>query len=170
MLPKKVESAFNDQIRAELQAAYLYLAMAADCERQSLPGCASWLRSQWEEEIAHAMRFYDFIIDRDGTVELKALDSPNVSFGSPLAVFEKALENERQVTASINSLYELVQKERDFASQPLLDWFVTEQVEEEATVGQIVDDLRRVGDQGEGLFLLDKELGRRGSGDGGSAD
>ena len=168
MLPKKIESAFNDQIRDELQSAYLYLAMAADCEKQSLPGCASWLRTQWEEEIAHAMRFYNFIIDRDGTVELKALDPPGVSYGSPLAVFEKALENERQVTAAINNLYDLVQKERDFPSQPLLDWFVTEQIEEEATVGQIVDDLRRVGDQGEGLFLLDKELGRRGSGGGGA--
>jgi ferritin len=168
MLPKKVEAAFNDQIRHELQSAYLYLAMAAACDKQSLPGCASWLRSQWEEEIAHAMRFYNFIIDRDGTVELKALDAPSVTFGSPLAVFEKALENERQVTASINGLYALVQKEGDFASQPLLDWFVTEQVEEEATVGQIVDDLRRVGDQGEGLFLLDKELGRRKSGSEGS--
>ena len=164
MLPKKIESAFNEQIRNELQSAYLYLAMAADCDKQSLPGCASWLRSQWEEEIAHAMRFYDFIIDRDGTVELKALDAPKVSFGSPLAVFERALENERAVTASINELYSLVQKEGDFASQPLLDWFVTEQVEEEATVGQIVDDLRRVGDQGEGLYLLDKELGRRDAG------
>lgn len=161
MLPNKIESAFNDQIRAELQSAYLYLAMAADCEKQSLPGCASWLRAQWEEEIAHAMRFYNFIIDRDGTVQLKALDAPKVSFGSPLGVFEQALENERQVTASINNLYQLVQKEGDFASQPLLDWFVTEQVEEEATVGQIVDDLRRVGDQGEGLYLLDRELGRR---------
>ena len=164
MLPKKIESAFNEQIRNELQSAYLYLAMAAECEKQSLPGCAAWLRAQWEEEIAHAMRFYDFIIDRDGTVELKALDAPSVSFGSPLAVFERALENERQVTASINHLYGLVQKEGDFASQPLLDWFVTEQVEEEATVGQIVDDLKRVGGHGEGLFLLDKELGRRGSG------
>jgi ferritin len=164
MLPKKIESAFNDQIRAELQSAYLYLAMAADCEKQSLPGCAAWLRAQWGEEIAHAMRFYDFIISRDGTVQLKGLDAPSVSFGSPLAIFELALKNERAVTASINELYELVQKERDFAAQPLLDWFVTEQVEEEATVGQIVDDLKRVGDQGEGLFLLDKELGRRGSG------
>ena len=161
MLPKKVEAALNDQIRDELESAYLYLAMAADCESQSLPGCASWLRGQWEEEIAHAMRFYDFIIDRDGRIDLKALSAPDSSYGSPLAVFETALENERRVTKSINALYELVQKERDFASQPLLDWFVTEQVEEEATVGQIVDDLRRVGEQGEGLFLLDRELGGR---------
>src|SRR5687768_3902395 len=133
MLPKKIETAFNEQIRNELQSAYLYLAMAADCDGQSLPGCASWLRSQWQEEIAHAMRFYDFIVSRDGTVQLRALDAPSVSFGSPLAVFERALENERKVTETINTLYELVQKERDFASQPLLDWFVSEQVEEEAT-------------------------------------
>lgn len=164
MLPKKVEAALNDQIRDELESAYLYLAMAADCESQSLPGCAAWLRGQWEEEIAHAMRFYDFIIERDGRIDLKGLRAPDSSYGSPLAVFERALENERRVTQSINALYELVQKERDFASQPLLDWFVTEQVEEEATVGQIVDDLRRVGEQGEGLFLLDRELGRRRSG------
>jgi ferritin len=161
MLPKKIEAAFNEQIANEMHGAYLYLAMAADCEAQSLPGCASWLRNQWQEEIAHAMRFYDFIIDRDGTVRLKGLEAPGGSFGSPLAIFERALENERSVTKSINDLYELVQKERDFASQPLLDWFVTEQIEEEATVSQIVDDLRRVGEHGEGLFLLDKELGRR---------
>jgi ferritin len=163
VLPKKVEAAFNDQIKNELQSAYLYLAMAAECESQSLPGCAAWLRNQWQEEIAHAMRFYDFIVDRDGHVELKALDAPGASPGTPLGIFERALENERGVTRSINGLYELVQKERDFASQPLLDWFVTEQVEEEATVSQIVDDLKRVGEQGEGLFILDKELGRRGS-------
>lgn len=161
MLPKKVEAAFNEQIRNELQSAYQYLAMSAECESQSLPGCAAWLRTQWEEEIAHAMKFYDFIVDRDGHVDLKPLDAPGTSPSKPLAIFERALENERRVTASINELYELVQKERDFASQPLLDWFVTEQVEEEATVSQIVDDLRRVGDQGEGLFILDKELGRR---------
>ncbi len=107
------------------------------------------------------MRLYDFIIDRDGRIALKGISAPDPSYGTPLAVFERALENERRVTQSINALYELVQKERDFASQPLLDWFVTEQVEEEATVGQIVDDLRRVGEQGEGLFLLDRELGRR---------
>src|SRR5688572_32867023 len=117
MLPKKIESAFNEQIQAELQGAYLYLAMAAACDKQSLPGCAAWLRKQWEEEVAHAMRFYNFIIDRDGTVELKPLDAPKMSYGSPLDVFERALENERRVTASINDLYELVQKERDFASQ-----------------------------------------------------
>ena len=162
MIPKKVEAALNEQLRDELQAAYLYLAMSADCEAQSFPGFAAWLRTQWQEEIGHAMKFYRFILDRDGRVELKDLKAPPASFGSPKAVFDSALENERQVTQSINALYDLVQKEKDFSSQALLDWFVTEQVEEEATVSQIVDDLKRVGDNGEGLFILDKELGQRG--------
>lgn len=161
MIPKKVEAALNEQLRDELQAAYLYLAMSADCEAQSLPGFASWLRTQWQEEIGHAMKFYRFILDRDGRVELKDLEAPPASYGSPKAVFDRALENERRVTESINALYDLVQKEKDFSSQALLDWFVTEQVEEEATVNQIVDDLKRVGTNGEGLFLLDKELGQR---------
>ncbi len=165
MLPKRVEQAMNDQLQKELQSAYIYLSMSAACESQSLPGCASWLRNQWQEEIAHAMKFYNFIIDRDGQVKLQQLDAPPSDFGSPLSVFERALENERAVTASINGLYELVAKEKDFASQALLDWFVTEQVEEEATVGQIVDDLKRVGNSGDGLFLLDKELGGRGGGE-----
>lgn len=161
MIPKKVEAALNEQLRDELQSAYLYLAMSADCEAQSLPGLAAWLRTQWQEEIAHAMRFLHFIMDRDGRVELKGIDAPPTSYGTPQAVFERALENEQKVTQSINDLYELVQKEKDFSTQALLDWFVTEQVEEEATVSQIVDDLKRVGGHGEGLFLLDKELGQR---------
>jgi len=165
MLPKKVEEALNDQLHKELHSAYIYLSMSAACESQSLPGCANWLRNQWQEEIAHAMKFYDFIIDRGGRVKLGALASPPTEFGSPLEVFEGALHNEEAVTASINGLYELVAKEKDFASQALLDWFVTEQVEEEATVGQIVDDLKRVGSSGDGLFMLDKELGSRGSGE-----
>ena len=165
MLPKKVEQAMNDQLQKELQSAYIYLSMSAACEAQSLPGCASWLRNQWQEEIAHAMKFYNFIIDRGGEVKLQALAAPPTQFGSPLEVFGAALRNEEAVTASINDLYELVAKEKDFASQALLDWFVTEQVEEEATVGQIVDDLKRVGSSGDGLFLLDKELGTRGAGE-----
>jgi ferritin len=165
MLPKKVEEALNDQLQKELHSAYIYLSMSAACESQSLPGCANWLRTQWQEEIAHAMKFYNFIIDRGGRVKLQALAAPPTEFGSPLEVFEAALRNEEAVTASINGLYELVAKEKDFASQALLDWFVTEQVEEESTVGQIVDDLKRVGSSGDGLFLLDKELGNRRSGE-----
>ena len=161
MLNDKIEAALNDQLQMELQSAYVYLAMSAACEAKSLPGMASWLRIQWQEEIEHAMKFYNFIVDRDGRVELRALDAPQKDYGAPLAVFESALRNEQAVTAAINDLYDLVATEKDFASQALLDWFVTEQVEEEASIQQIIDDLERVGDQGEGLFLLDRELGRR---------
>ena len=161
MLTKKVEAAMNDQLQKELESAYVYLGMSAYCESESLPGMAAWFRRQFEEEQQHAFKFYDFIIDRDGRIELKPLRAAPTSYGSPLAVFETALEHERKVTAAINELYELVSREKDFASQALLDWFATEQVEEEKTVGQIVDDLKRIGSDGNGLFLLDKDLGTR---------
>ena len=161
MLTKKVEAAMNDQLQKELQSAYVYLGMSAWAEAAAYPGMAAWLRHQWEEELAHAMRFYNFIVDRGAQVVLAELGAPKVSYASPLAVFEAALEHERSVTRSINGLYELVGKEKDFASQAWLDWFATEQVEEEKTVGQIVDDLKRIGDRGDGLYLLDKELGTR---------
>jgi ferritin len=161
MLTKKVEAAMNDQLQKELQSAYVYLGMSAYCEEQSLPGFAAWLRRQFQEEQEHAFRFYNFIVDRGSRVQLKQLDAPATTYPSPLAVFESALEHERSVTRSINELYDLVAKEKDFASQAWLDWFATEQVEEEKTVGQIVDDLRRVGSSGDGLFFLDKDLASR---------
>ena len=162
MLNKKVEAAMNDQLQNELQSAYIYLGMSAYCESQSLPGMAAWLREQFEEEQVHAMKFYNFILDRDGQVTLKQLDAAPTDYSSPLKVFEAALANEKLVTAQINDLYALANKENDFASQALLDWFAQEQVEEEKTVGQIVDDLKRVSN-GNGLYLLDRELGSRGA-------
>jgi ferritin len=161
MLTDRVEAAMNGQLRVELQSAYVYLAMSAYCEAQSLPGCARWLRAQAEEELHHAMRFYTFIADRGARVRLEGLDRPGEDYPSPLGVFEQALENERSVTRSIADLYGLVVSEKDYAAQAWLDWFATEQVEEEKTVGQIVDSLRRIGDRGEALYLLDKELGAR---------
>ncbi|MEA2497785.1 MAG: ferritin [Actinomycetota bacterium] len=166
MLNKKVEAAMNDQLQKELQSAYVYLAMSAYTESLSLPGISQWLRSQWEEELAHAMKFYNFIVDRGSRVEFKALDAPPVDYSSALNVFETALEHERSVTRSINDLYELVAQEKDFASQAWLDWFATEQVEEEKSVGQIVDDLKRTGDKGDGLYLIDRALGSRTSAEG----
>ena len=151
----------NDQLQVELQSGYAYLGMAAYCETISLGGFAAWLREQAEEEYGHAMRFYNFVNDRQGEVGLKALEAPATKYKSPLAVFEKALEQERSVTAAIDKLYELVNDEKDFASQAWLDWFVTEQVEEEKTVGLIVDKLKMIGDRGEALYILDKELGSR---------
>jgi ferritin len=161
MLNDKVAAAMNDQLQRELQSAYVYLGMAAHSEAESLPGMAAWFRRQFDEEQMHALKIYDFIIDRGARVELKQLDAASTTYSSPLQVFESALEHERKVTAAINELYDLVAREKDFASQALLDWFATEQVEEEKTVGQIVDDLKRIGDDGNGLFLLDKDLGTR---------
>jgi ferritin len=161
MLTPRVQGAMNDQLQVELQSAYAYLGMAAYCETISLGGFGKWLRKQAEEEYGHAMRFYNFINDRQGEVELKTLDAPANKYKSPLAVFEAALEHERSVTAAIDKLYELVHDEKDFASQAWLDWFATEQVEEEKTVGLIVDQLKMIGDRGDALFILDKELAHR---------
>lgn len=164
MLEKKVEAALNEQLSLELESAYVYLGMSAYCESTSLSGCAQWLRQQAEEEYGHAMRFYTFILDRGAQVELKALDASPTSYASVLQVFESSLEHERKVTTAINKLYELVNKEKDFASQAWLDWFVTEQVEEESTVGKIVDRLKMAGGKPEALLLIDKELGGRAGG------
>jgi len=161
MLAEKVESAMSDQLAVELQSAYEYLSMSAYVEAISLPGFGHWLRTQFQEEIDHAMRFYSFILDRGGKVHLKTLTEPKAEFSSVLDLFETALAQEKSVTASIHTLYELCEQEKDYAAQAWLDWFATEQVEEEKIVGQIVDSLKRVGDRGDALFLLDKELGTR---------
>jgi ferritin len=161
MLTKNVEAAMNDQLQKELQSAYVYLGMSAWAESKSLPGTAEWLRRQFQEEQEHAMRFYNFIIDRGAEVKLQQLDAPPTNYKSLLDIFETALDHERAVTKSINDLYALVAKEQDFASQAWLDWFATEQVEEEKTVVQIVDDLRRIGNDGNGIFILDKDLANR---------
>jgi ferritin len=161
VLGKAVEDAMNEQIKNELFSAYQYLSMAAFCEAENLPGFAHWMRAQTREETEHAMKFYDFILDRNGRVVLQGIDGPLVEFGSPLEVFEKALEHERRVTAMINDLYGLAARENDYASQTFLQWFVTEQVEEEKNAGDVVETLRMVGDKSEALFLLDRELGQR---------
>lgn len=161
MLGKAVEDAMNEQIKNELFSAYQYLSMAAYCESENLPGFAQWMRAQAREETAHAMKFYDFILDRNGRVVLRGIDEPVVGFGSPLEVFEQALEHEKKVTKMIHDLYGLAVRENDYASQTFLQWFVTEQVEEEKNAGDVVETLKMVGDKSEALFLLDRELGQR---------
>ena len=161
MLGKAVEEAMNEQIKNELFSAYQYLSMAAYCESENFPGFAQWMRAQSQEETEHAMKFYDFILERNGRVVLQGIDGPLVEFGSPLEVFEQALEHERRVTAMINDLYGLAVGENDYASQTFLQWFVTEQVEEEKNAGDVVETLKMVGDRSEALFLLDRELGQR---------
>ena len=161
MLGEAIQDAMNEQIKNELYSAYQYLSMAAYCESANLPGFASWMRAQAREETEHAMKFYDFILDRNGQVVLQAIEGPVVGFGSPLEVFERALDHEQKVTAMINDLYGLAVAENDYASQTFLQWFVTEQVEEEKNAGDVVETLKMVGDKSEALFLLDRELGQR---------
>lgn len=161
MLSESVQEAMNKQTRNEFHSAYQYLSMSAYCESINLPGFAHWMRVQFQEELVHAMKFYDHIQDRSGRVMLEAVDQPVVDFKSPLDVFQQALQQEQTVTATIHQLYGLVVKEDDYASQAFLQWFVTEQVEEEKIVGDVVDTLKMVGDKSEALFLLDRELGAR---------
>jgi len=153
----------NEQIKNELYSAYLYLSMSAYCEAANLPGFAHWMRVQAQEEVGHAMKFYDFICERGGRVVLQAIDQPPVEFQSPLHVFEQILEHEQKVTAMIHDLYGLAAQEKDYASQAFLQWFVTEQVEEEGSATQIVETLKMIGDKGQALVMLDRELGKRGT-------
>ncbi|MDT8899982.1 ferritin [Anaeroselena agilis] len=161
MQSKKMQDAFNDQIQAEMASAYLYLAMAAYCEGKNLKGFGHWLRAQYNEEVGHAMKMFDFVIERGGQVVLKSIEAPAADFGSPLAVFEKVLAHEQQITARINSLYELALAEKDYASQIFLQWFITEQVEEEGSAGEIIEKMKMAGDKGNALVWIDKELGKR---------
>jgi ferritin len=163
MLSEAMQNAINKQIKDELYSAYLYLSMAAYFEAASLPGFASWMRAQSQEEVDHAMKFFDFVNERGGRVELRAIEQPTVEFESPLAVFEATYEHEQKVTGLIHNLYALAVEEKDYAAQVMLHWFIDEQVEEEATASQIVDLLERIGDKDQGLIMLDRELGRRGA-------
>ncbi len=161
MLSQPLHTALNDQIKHEMNSAYLYLSMSAYFETQNFSGFAHWMHVQYEEEMSHAMKFFEFINDRGGRVYLQALDQPQAEFGSPLEVFEEALANEKEVTATINRLYDLAIKENDYPTQVLLQWFVMEQVEEEKSAGEIVELLKLSGGQGAALIMLDRQLAAR---------
>ncbi len=160
-MSKELEDAFNDQVTLEFAASYAYLQMAAHFESANLPGMAVWMRAQAEEERTHAMKFYDFVVARDNQVKLRALEAPAADYGSALDVFQAALAHEQKVTAAIRGLYEQAAGENDYESFPLLQWFLTEQVEEEATVSEIIDQLRLAGDDSAALLMMDRELGAR---------
>jgi ferritin len=161
MLSPKVEEALNSQLNAELFSSYLYLSMAAYFEAHSFPGMATWMRFQTQEENMHAMKFYDFILERTGRVELTAIDTPRTEWTSPLNAFEEALQHEQLITGRINDLADLSQQEKDHATHSFLQWFINEQVEEERTAGDIVAKLELVGDDGPALLIVDGELGAR---------
>jgi ferritin len=164
MLSAKTQEAFNRQINAELFSSYLYLSMAAYFESEDLKGMAHWMRIQSQEETAHALRFFDFINNRGGRVTLNALESPQVEWKSPLEAFENAYLHEQKISGMIGDLMNLVSVERDGAGHDFLEWFCREQVEEEAAAQLIVSQLKRVGDSGVGLYLVDQELGKRTAG------
>ncbi len=161
MLSAKMEEAFNSQINAELYSSYLYLSMAAYFDSQGLEGFAHWMRQQVQEEIFHGMKMFDFVSERGGRVLLRAIDQPPTQWDSPLAVFENTLAHERVVTGLINDLVNLALDERDHASSIFLQWFITEQVEEEATAGSILDKLKLTQGDASTTFMLDRELGTR---------
>jgi ferritin len=160
-LTKELEAALNDQVTLELESAHQYLALSAWLECEGLPGMAHWMRMQSAEENEHAMKFFEFLVDRSASVKLGSLATPVSEFDSVIDVFKASLAAEERVTAAINNIYEIATDARDFASYPLLDWFVNEQVEEEATVQQIIDDLTRIEGNGFAMLMLDRELGGR---------
>lgn len=167
MLNKNVQDAINEQIKNEVFSAYLYLSMSGYFESTNLPGFARWMRVQWEEELAHALKFFDFVNDRGGRVTLGAIDQPKADFASPLDVFQQSLEHEQKVTGMINALYALAIRENDYPAQVLLQWYISEQVEEEKNATNIVEQLKRIGNDGSALLILDRELGvRKGEGGG----
>ena len=160
-LSAKMQAAMNEQMRREFGAYYLYLAMAAWFGYRNFDGFSQWMRVQAQEEALHAMKFFDYINDRSGTITLEALDKPRANWKTVLAVFEAAKAHEAQVSNGISQLYELALAEKDYASQAMLQWFITEQVEEEKTSTHIVETLRILGDSASGLLIYDRELGAR---------
>ena len=161
MLSEKMQAAINTQINKEIYSAYLYLSMAAHCESISLKGFASWMTIQVQEELSHAQKFFNYLLERGGKVSLQPIDGPETEWNSPLALFEHVYEHEQLVTGMINSLVKLAREENDYATESVLKWFIDEQVEEEASASEVVEKIKLAGDRGGGLFMLDKELGAR---------
>jgi ferritin len=161
MFSKKMEKALNEQVNAELYSAYLYLSMEAYFKSLNLNGFANWMMVQTQEEVSHAMKIYEFIDERGGRITLKAIDGPQTKWDSPLAVFKAVYEHEQKVTSLINDLVNLAIEEKDHATNSFLQWFVNEQVEEEASADQVVQQLKMMEKAPGGMFMLDRELGQR---------
>ncbi len=160
-LAKKMEDALNQQINAEFWSAYLYLSMSAYYDTLGLKGFANWMHIQFEEEQYHALKLFDYLQNRGGTVELKPIGEVPNKWDSALNAFEETLKHEQKVTQMINDLLETAKETKDNATQSFLKWFIDEQVEEEASVNEILDQLRLVNGKGNGLFMIDRELRSR---------
>ena len=160
-LNERVQEALNRHINEEFYSSYLYLSMSAYCESQDLPGFAHWLRVQSQEEYAHAMNLFDFVQNREGRVALHPINQPILEFGSVLDVMQRTLAHEREVSQLIDRLYELTIEERDYPTQVHLQVFITDQIEEEKTTGDVVAKLKMIGDNSSDLLLLDREMATR---------
>ncbi len=164
MINKTMQDAINDQINRELYSSYLYLSMAAYFEDKNLSGFAHWMRVQEAEERQHAMKFYDFIVERGGKVTLKAIDAPKTEWKSTLEVAEEVVAHEAFITASIYTLYETALKEKDYPAQIMLQWFISEQVEEEKNAAEVVANLKLIEERGTAVLVLDHQLAKRAAG------
>jgi ferritin len=162
MISKSMQDALNSQINLEQASAQLYLAMSAHCEAKSFRGFAHWLKVQAGEETTHALKLVDYLLARNARLELKPISAPPTDFGGVIEVFEKTLEHEKGITARINALFEQARAEKDYATEMALQWYVTEQVEEEDAVRLVVDHLHAVGDKGGGIWYLDSRMAKRG--------
>ncbi len=161
MIGKKMEDALNEQVNAELYSAYLYLSMESYFKSKNMNGFATWMRVQTQEEMMHVMKIYDFIDERGGRIALKTIEGPPIDWDSPLAVFEAVYKHEQKVTGLINDLVDLAIEEKDHATSSFLQWFVNEQVEEEASADQVIQQLKMMDNAPGGIFLFDRELGQR---------
>lgn len=158
---KKMTEALNGQIKEEIFSAYLYFAMAADFESKDWPGVASWMKVQAQEEMGHALKIYTWINERGGKAVFEAIDKPQETWDSALSLFEAAHEHEQHITSCFYDLVKIAREEGDISTEIFLQWFVTEQVEEEANASEIVGKIKKVKDSQNGMYLLDKELSAR---------
>lgn len=170
MLSKKLQSALNDQINAELFSAYLYLSMSSWFKAQNLEGFASWLQVQAQEEVSHAMKIYGYLHNKGSDVELKQIEAPKKSWKSPLAAFEDTYKHEVYISGRINDLVDLAVADKDHATTVLLHWFVGEQVQEEASALAVVEKLKLVSTHPGGIYMLDREMASRGGAEGGGTE
>jgi ferritin len=161
MLSKRMEEALNEQINAEFESAYLYLSMATWFEEKNLEGMANWMMIQFKEEQTHALKFYNYVNERGGRVLLKSVKAPETEWKSIIHVFEETLKHERLVSSLINNLVDIAIEEKDHATNAMLQWFVNEQVEEEANADKIINQLKMIGDNPQGIFMLDREFATR---------
>ncbi len=163
MISERMAAELNKQITAELYSSYLYLSMSAWCDNAGYRGFSSWMRVQAEEEYAHAMKFYDYMLDVGGKIVLDTIEKPQTDWDSPYELFEAVKEHELYVTKLINDLVAVAIEEKDYATNIFLQWFVTEQIEEVATASEIIDKFKMIGKNKESFYFLDRELGERGA-------